>query len=729
MTRIELLGRLRVVHQGQVFDSFPRAKAGALLGILALRPRQQHPREVLVEALWPDHSPEVGRERLRRALHWLRQSLAGATFIESDARAIWLLQDTQTDLRELERRLDLGDPTAWGDLQGGELLPGYFEQPIQEARNQLERRIAAMPRPAPATPLVETLPLYLTPFVGRAHECAELYTLVLREDVRLVTLWGLGGVGKTRLACQVATRLSPRVCFLDLTKLKGPSTPTAILAVLADMLGRPETYGGRVHLWVEQQLAGDPLLLVLDNAEHLTKAVGAVAQRLLSSLPNLTLLVTSRRPLDVMGEVLWPVPPLSANESVALFWERARLSAPRTTIEPTIASKIAQKLDGLPIAIELAAAHLRWLTPEQLETQLLRRLAILDSSLDGSRALSTTFSQSIELLEPTEQRLFARLSLFPTSFTLEAVEAILGGSLVALERLIAHSLVVSGERLSLLECLREFAAALLTPEDTALQHHFSAYYEDLLARQLAQHWPQNHAEVMRLYRAERGNFRQALEWARDADGPLFEFLPYLWDRCQEIDDALDAIQRSLTKPMARERRWSLLGWKGHFLIGARRLDEAIAVLRGVQTELADTTSPLRLHAALVLGHAFIDQEHWDAAYQEFDAALALCDPEAVLWRSQALVGLGDALLGQGAITQAQATYEAAIASANTPESAIQAGVAHLKLARLHLKSGALEQAQQQLGLVLEIAQQNDDTNLKNEAERELASLREHPGNA
>lgn len=302
------------------------------------------------------------------------------------------------------------------------------------------------------------LPVPATPFLGREGELAEIAALLARDDVRLVTLTGPGGTGKTRLALQAAAQaadgFADGVWWVPLAALRDaalvPETAAAVLGASGDLA---EHIGER------------RLLLLLDNFEHLTSGAADLA-RLLIQCPNLTLLVTSRERLHLAGEHEYAVDPLTPVEAVELFLARAE-AVRRDFVADGDVAAICERLDHLPLAIELAAARVKILGPAALLERLEQRLPLLAGGArdapERQRTLRATIEWSHELLTPDEQSLFARLAVFRGGWTLEAAEAIADADLDTLQSLVDKSLVRVRDtgRLWMLETIREFAVERL----------------------------------------------------------------------------------------------------------------------------------------------------------------------------------------------------------------------------------------------------------------------------
>jgi predicted ATPase/class 3 adenylate cyclase len=345
------------------------------------------------------------------------------------------------------------------------------------------------------------LPKHLTGLVGREETVADAASLLERHDIRLVTLTGPGGIGKTRLGVASAERAADAypdgVWFVPLADTRSTDQ---VVGALASALGL-RSEGSRALLeTIEERLASGRALLVLDNFEQVVEARTVVTQ-LLANCPGVDLVVTSRTPLRIAGETEYPVPPLERDAAVALFIERA--ASPRPEWSPSAGelravAEICGRLDGLPLAIELAAARMRVLDPASLLERLGRKLDVVGGSVpdlpERQRTLTATIEWSYDLLDPPDRLLLARLAVFVGGWTLDAAETVCDGDgvddvLGGLERLLEHSLVVSeagsagDRRMRMLETIREFAAAKLAdaPDDEALRERHSCYYEDWIA--------------------------------------------------------------------------------------------------------------------------------------------------------------------------------------------------------------------------------------------------------
>ena len=375
-------------------------------------------------------------------------------------------------------------------------------------------------RATPSRPAKGRVPRPLTPLVGRAEEVGEIEKW-LRAS-RLVTLTGTGGVGKSRLALQAASDLAGELLdgawFVELAPLAAPELvvpATAAALEVREVPGRPLLSSLVGHLRDRQAL------LILDNCEHLLEACSRLAETLLRECAPLRILATSRQSLGLAGEVVWRVPSLHEVDAIALFRERSELGS-WTAAERPIVAQICQSLDGIPLAIELAAARTKVLTVAQIAERLDDRLQLLTggsrTALPRHRTLKMTVDWSYQLLDPDEQMLLRRLSVFASGWTLDAAESIHGSDVLELlGQLVDKSLVLFAGRYRLLETVHQYARERLDASgesDATHQRHLEHFVA--LAEEAEPHifGGEGDKSWIDQLEAERDNLRAAFDWCQ-----------------------------------------------------------------------------------------------------------------------------------------------------------------------------------------------------------------------
>jgi predicted ATPase/DNA-binding CsgD family transcriptional regulator len=477
--------------------------------------------------------------------------------------------------------------------------------PPHEVRGSDRGRLVAHPRGHRHASPLNNLPLELSSFVGREKELAEVKRLL--KDTRLLTLTGSGGCGKTRLAVVAAGELAERfedgVWLVELAPLVDPSlVPQAV----ASVLGARELPGRSLTETLSDYLGSRKVLLVLDNCEHLIGSCATLAEVLLRSCPELRVLTTSREALGIVGEVAWPVPSLSLPdlrrlpdteslpryESARLFVERAVAVKPDFALTEQNALAVAQvcyRLDGIPLALELAAARTKVLPVEQIYERLNNCFGLLSAggrtAMPRHKTLHATMDWSHELLSDAERTLFRRSSVFAGGFSLEAAESVCAGEdlernevLELLSHLVDKSLVVVWEedgetRYRLLETIRQYGREKLeeSGEEGQVRERHAGYY--LALAEEAEPELKRERQVAWLERLERdrGNLRAAMTWLLRQGEP---------ERIARFGWAL----------------WLFWGIRAHFAEGRRWMEQTLSA-----KDSAATSASARAKALFVAG--------------------------------------------------------------------------------------------------------------------------------
>ncbi|BDT92491.1 MULTISPECIES: ATP-binding protein [Nocardia] len=558
-----------------------------------------------------------------------------------------------------------------------------------------------MARRKPAR-VIGNVPFPITSFVGRQRELRKVRELL--ATARLVTLTGVGGVGKTRLATEVAA--ASRQSFADgvwLVDLADVGDAELLARAVMNSLGIVDLSNRGAEEQLIDHLADLHALLMLDNCEHLVETAGALCERLLRSCAGLRILTTSREALGVVGEHVYPVLPLSmptsdttitptaltAFEAPTLLLERARAVRPELTVterDMDAVTRVCHRLDGIPLAIELAAARLRSLTMKGLLERLDDRFTLLTTDTQAAaprqRTLRALIDWSYGLCRPAERMLWARLSVFAGGFTLAAAEGVCAGPdlpreqiLDLIDHLVAQSIVVLAPtdglpRYRMLETIREYGWHRLRElgETEALHKRHCDYYL-ALAERCAEAWngPGQAAGVAEL-RAEHGNLQAALDWATNEPA---------------------AAREALALVTALRYHWCADGFLGD---GRRWVERAL--------RCADQNSPGRIPALWVAAWVMLlqgDRDQADRALDECVArAAAVGDRRAIAW-ANTLRGTSE--LFRGRLAESIAIFERVLADFPDDDDVARLTLFQLAMAQAHSRDDrAPETARQAIAL-------------------------------
>lgn len=772
--RLSLLGGFKLERPGETITRLRTQKTVALLAWLALHPHREHGREELIERFWPESDLEQGRASLRVALNALRKALEpppappNSVLIATRTHLKLRPESLTTDVAAFEAAVKRKDNTEAQRLYAGPFLPGYYDEWIIEEQERLEAALCALPLlPSPPLPLGEggrggevlptNLPLTLTRFFGREGERERLTTLLTDPTLRIVTLTGPGGTGKTRLSIETGRQLQERfpggVWFVALAETHDAQR---IVEGLRDALELPRS--GDALEAVCARLGAQPTLVILDNLEQLIDDAALALPGFLAQLSSTRFLLTSRIRLGLPGEHVFPIAALplpqpteplerlATNAALALFCDRARAALPEFGLTVRNAETLAtlcRQLEGVPLALELAASWAGQLTPKQMQERFTAALAIEGRRVDReARHLSvrTALRWSLELLPPEISTLFAQLSVFRGGFTLEAAEmvSVAPATSFTLSRLREHSLLTadfSGDvpRFSMLESVREFAAECLGETRTALRHRHAQW---LLGIE-----QQSVAETL----AERENCEGALEFL-EKESPstalqLASRIVRRWQQAGLFDAGISMLERILalfpTDPPSGDLRLTLSGlgalyfYKGETARARQAFERCLRVAEAIGDQAAegeaqrnlgtiaiaegDYASATRaLSAALQslptprpplvevllhtnLGIAHYALEEFPAARTHFTAGIKACEaiPEA-RWAVNSWHGLGAVAMEQGNIQESEHCHREGLALSRQAAEPMMIGDSLSLVATCRMDCGDLREAAQLL---------------------------------
>jgi predicted ATPase/DNA-binding SARP family transcriptional activator len=550
------------------------------------------------------------------------------------------------------------------------------------------------------------LPTPATPLHGRERELAELAELVRSDDTRLLTLTGIGGIGKTRLALELVRRLAPEFRQGSaVATLAAVRDPTLVARAILEALEVPEV-GGDADELLTKALASSEVLLLVDNFEQVLPAARTIAQ-LLDAAPGLKIVVTTRAPLHIAAEREYPVPPLADDEAAELFVSRAQAANPNFELSEPNAAAVAElcaRLDGLPLAIELAAARTKLLPPATLLSRLGNRLELLTGGRRDApqhqQTLRMTLDWSHDLLDADAQRLFAQLGAFAGGCMLESAEAVCDEPvLAALETLVDESLVrqretLRGEpRFSMLEIVREYALERLADsggtEELRRRHlaHFVA-----LAEEAEPELSKGDDQILWFARLEdeHDNLRAALAFAL------------------ETGDAASALRLAV----GIRRFWQIHGY----------LAEGREALEAALTAASDDPSELRADALNMVGILAAEQGQFESSEASFKAALE--EARAVgstRVMSSSLVNLGNLAFYGGDLDAAGRLYKESIQHFESLGDLRGQALATENIGLMALTAGDMPEAVKWLTDALDLARDGGDDREIAAAARSLAA--------
>ena len=608
------------------------------------------------------------------------------------------------------------------------------------------------------------LPRYRNTLVGRTDEMEQLADRL--EESSIVTLTGPGGIGKTRLAAEVSARLSDRyqdgVVFVDLSPLTDqslvPRTIASTLGLRDDAVREPMEV---ITTYLEQR----SLLLVLDNCEHVLGAAATAAAELLGECPDLAILATSQEALGVSGETIWEVPPLAsrrdpsaagpldtnAGDAVELFRVRAEAAAPKSFVwnESALvdATQICRKLDGIPLAIELAAARIRVLPPKDLLAGLNERFALLttgsNTAMPRQRSLEATVDWSYELLSPTEKMVLERLAVFAGGFSPGAAEAVGAddqspspGVVPTLFSLVEKSLIQHGAgvdgsaRYSMLETIREYSRSKLRARGTSVdvERRHAAYFSAMASPTDAELRSSRQVEWLAQLEQEYDNFRTAFEWALEKE-PLLALdiatkLAWFWVRRHPGEGATWVSRAMAAEAPSGELRARALELAGRLAWGKGEMELARALLTDATEAWANLgDGPRAAHTTGLLGNIIFESGDHELGLEHQNRAVEHLRPLEDHWRlAYVLNNLGWYQHIRGDPSTATPLLHEALQHARQSEDPFLMGIVLDSLAEIEEALGLHHEARPHLQECLELAVRLDDARLAGGAFRGWARL-------
>ncbi len=672
---------------------FPTQKAAAILAYLAATLPRSHSREIIAELFWPDKDPALARNSLSVTLSSLRK-LLGESLVSGRLYVGLHPYSVTTDVAEFEARLAAGDVAGAANLARAEFLPGFYDDWVITERERLTACLDAaqpstLPVPCEAS---HNLPEPLVSFIGRDKERRDL--VALTKKARLVTLTGSGGSGKTRLSQYVARdvleRFESGIFLIELAPL---TDPALIVGTVASTLGVKEMPGSPLlTTLIEFLKAKQTLLLLLDNCEHVLEASATLAEKLLASCPKLQILATSREALGIGGEHTYRVPSLAQNDAIQLFVERASQHRPEFVQTeqntPTLAA-ICTRLDGIPLAIELAAARLRSLSLDELQSKLSQSFALLTGGsrtvLPRHQTLRGLIDWSYELLTESEKTLLCRLAIFAGGWTLEAAEKVCscseipeGTVLDVLTSLVDKSLVVVTElpgstRYHLLETVRQYAHERLKERGTeSVQAAHLGYFRAFCQASFPKQYQADAATEFNQLEQEHDNIRVALQFGTTSPGETVQrkaleiagLLRRFWFMRSHLRGATQWYEIILALPVAQEPSEA----QGRCLIGVAALAksrgdyaEAKTLLEKCVIDQKTISHSVNVSIALT-GLGMLSGEVWG----NFDEALAYYQESLTFAeKGNSLNAIAHATINIGIILRSRELLEKGVALART----------------------------------------------------------------